>query len=476
MELGQVYTKDNVAEYMTSLFTLPEKSVILDPCFGRGAYIDALTKQGKYDIEGTEIDKDSYDFCHRKHPNIKLYNRDFFTYDKNQYFDGIIMNPPYVRHEEINSLDGIGINKKKLTQAISANLDAKANLYMYFIIYGIHLLKQNGEMVVIFPNSWEKAQVGTTFKKSIERYCSITEHIDVVGSPFHGDPIVEVEILKIVKSKNLPTTFKEITINENSLAERSKTNDINASLNKTFPLANIAIVRRGKTTGNNKMFINPPLLDKSLLVDIISSPKNVKGFSTNKSTTDKYLYVRSHDTVNGDTKKYLDECKERIMNEKEPKALYEAILTKQRWYDTSGAVIGDIVFPYIVRENIRFIKNDRKMMVRDNFYTINTIEDTNLMISLLNNWFVWYQLEKCGKTYGNNVLKLQKYDIDSLRIIRPNLIETEDKEALKNFGKELTETGNTSIIEKISHTLSKYYGVDNIQEIYYEARQKRLNK
>lgn len=475
MNLGQVYTTRIVADYMAQLFTLPNGSHILDPCFGRGAFLEALARVGKYEVDGIEIDTESYLHCQQRFsPVCSLRHGNFF--DIATAYDGIIMNPPYVRHEEINELASLGVNKERLASSVSCKLDAKSNLYMYFVAHGLELLRDGGEMIVIFPNSWEKAKSGVSFKKLIERECSITEHIDVRGNPFDGDPIVDVEILKIKKRQHQPTIYKKLNVDEGKITVNTYECDGNMNLGNTMPLSFLATVRRGKTTGYNKMFINPSLIDMTLLVDIVSSPKDVRGFTTKDCHTDKYLYIRSGDAVVGDTKQYLDDCAKTILKEREPKSLYEAILTKKRWYDTSSAWVGDIVFPYIVRDNIRFIKNDWKLMVRDNFYTINTHEDPYLLMSLLNNHFVWYQLEKCGKTYGNSVLKIQKYDVDLLNVVKPNVISDTDTALLKIYGRQLTADANISIVEGITDILSRYYGVDNIKNIYEDTRRERFGK
>jgi len=477
MNLGQVYTKGIVADYMTSLFSLPKGAKILDPCFGRGAFLESLIKNGKYKIEGSEIDKSSYEHCASTFSSYcDLHYGNFFDYDTSSPFDGIIMNPPYVRHEEINELAEFGVDKKRLNRIVTEELDPKANLYMYFIVYGLHLLRSSGEMIVIFPNTWEKAKSGQSFKTIIERSCSITEHIDVKGVPFHGVPVVDVEILKIKKEKNLPTMYKEIEVGNNGLKERRHDKTKELELGQAIPLSHIATTKRGKTTGFNKMFINPTLIDSSLLADIASSPKDVYGFTTKGCKADKYLYVRREDGIKGEVKQYLDDCAKHILAEKRPKALYDAIRTKGRWYETSAAPIGDIIFPYIIRESIRFIRNERNIIARDNFYTINSHEDPYLLMCLLNNHYIWYQLEKRGKTYGNNVLKIQKYDVDALRIIRPDIICEQDISLLKDYGQQLTEKGDTTIIENITNILEKYYGVHNIKEAYEDAKQKRLNK
>ena len=82
MNLGQVYTKPSVARYMTGLLTLPDGARVLDPCFGRGAFIDALTAMGRYAVDGVEIDAESYAAClDRESATCRLHHADFFSFD-----------------------------------------------------------------------------------------------------------------------------------------------------------------------------------------------------------------------------------------------------------------------------------------------------------------------------------------------------------------------------------------------------------
>lgn len=55
-DLGQVFTKGDVADYMVSLFDLGVNAALLDPCHGDGAFLKALKSKGFKDITAYEID------------------------------------------------------------------------------------------------------------------------------------------------------------------------------------------------------------------------------------------------------------------------------------------------------------------------------------------------------------------------------------------------------------------------------------
>lgn len=479
MNLGQVYTKETVAQYMVSLFTLPSQAKVLDPCFGHGVFIEALNKDKRYIAEGIELDTDNYNLCTNKVHKNNLLSGDFFSLGKSNRYDGIVMNPPYVRQEEIDNMQDIyNISKDRLQKLIGITIDKKANLYMYFLIYALQLLKKEGELIVIFPNSWEKAKSGIKFKKALNSLCRIEEQISVIGNPFTSAPIVEVVILKLRKTlREIPTIYKEIRIENDTVIERESDKRELVEFDKAVPLSWFANIRRGKSTGCNRIFINPRIFGSQYLRNILSSPKDIIGFSTANAKTDKYLLITSKEAVLEEpVKEYLNHCAEYIKEQKAPKSLYKLILQEPHWYVTNDIGIGEIIFPYIIRNSIRFILNEKRFLIRDNFYSINSTLDRYLLIALLNNYFIGYQLEKLGKTYGNNMLKIQKYDMDNLMIISPETISYKDTERLKELSKELIESSNTNIMSDITSILAQYYEIENIEELFHDVRKKRINK
>ncbi len=100
-------------------------------------------------------------------------------------------------------------------------------------------------------------------------------------------------------------------------------------------------------------------------------------------------------------------------------------------------------------------------MVRDNFYIIKPNIDKYLLISLLNNYYIYLQLEIKGKRYGKGVLKIQKYDIDDLKLPDINKISIQDISSLKTLGYELCNTNRNSVevTNLISHIISKYSNI-----------------
>lgn len=471
-DLGQVFTKKSVAQFMISLCEIRPDDYILDPCFGVGVFIEELYKKGYRNIFGCELDSKLYNKISSKYDN--LYCCDFLKKGFNRKFDLIIMNPPYIRHEKINDLQEFGINKALMQKkTIFSNLPKNANMYMYFIVKSINLLKKNGQLVVIFPGSWQKSSSGKKFIKEINNTCRIEEIINVHGDVFEDNVLTDVVIMRLKKNLNDKNEYKAYNVvfknNRIYYKDNIEYQDLSGSCVK---FDNVFKIKRGITTGYNDAFINPSIKNEENLKKIISTPKQILGYTTNNSKYDNILIVDNEKKCS----KYLLNVKNRILKEGKPKTLYNKIKNNKKWYQIKTFNCTGIIFNYFIRNDIRFIYNKNFEIVRDNFYIINCNIDEKLAFALLNNYYIYYQLEKTGKKYGNGLLKIQKYDFNNLNIVNPLIITNSDKKKLIELSENIMNGKEKNGIEKISFILSKYMNMEfeKIIEIYNLIKANRL--
>ena len=495
INLGQIFTRRVLADYMVSLFTLPSKSLVLDPCFGSGVFLDSILANTDYNSSGYEIDSKLFNSYANKNNHAalyKLYNADFLLSNNNALFDGIIMNPPYIRHEKINELEKYGITKSKLCEeSIFAKLPKTANLYMYFVVKAINVLKACGELIVIFPESWLNAKGGMVFRTILESHCSVERRVHVTGRAFEKEVLVNVVILKIIKNValyNYKPQYVKIDTDKNHKIEQTK--EYNKDYNKEYaakqlPLNNrvsfgtYANIRRGLTTGCNEIFINPKVcIENHNLVKIISSPKSVNGYSTDNAVTDNLLVIKndSNVSISNELNTYLKNWEKRILELNNPKTLANKVKMSKEWYLIKNISCEGIIFGYMIRNDIRFILNSAGITARDNFYVISPNIDSFTMLALLNNYYIYAQLETNGRRYGGGMLKLQKYDIEALVLTNLSIVSKNDKLKLAMLGCKLSETGDKKIIDDITDLLSFYETIDfnEIKSQYDYMRIKRL--
>lgn len=480
MDLGQVFTNKNVAEYMASLFCLEKNAVLLDPCFGRGAFLQAAISNGYTNIEGYEIDSDLYITTKQKYPDLRLFNQDYLCADIKKKYDGIIMNPPYVRQEKIDDLEHYGITKRILRQnKLFSSLPSTANLYMYFIFKSINLLKDSGEMVVIFPSSWLQAKSGKQFEETLYSKCSLIKQIHITGEVFEKNALVEVVILHLKKGLfDFDSVIESIDISNGIFETRQMVSTVDELGFKSI-FCNLGSVRRGITTGCNSMYINPPFEEnksKEHLLPIISTPKAIEGYSTTNAKTD-YLFMPMPELgYTSEIQKYIIEWEERIKTTSQPKTLLAKIDATESWFLIKPVDSVGILFSYFVRNDMKFVFNNMGCLVRDNFYIIKPYIDTMLAFALLNNYYTFYQLEKIGKKYGAGLLKLQRYDIEELKFPDIMLFLEKEIEQLKGLAQELIFTGNPDLIGEITRIIAKHADVnyETIVEHYFAVKKQRL--
>ena len=475
-KLGQVFTNIEVAEYMVSLLDSNHDAHLLDPCFGEGVFLKAAKNAGYSKVDGCEIDEQLFVEVKNKYQGFNLWNTDFLTMKFESKYDVIIMNPPYIRHEKIDNLKSYGITKKEIrANRLFSGLPKTANIYMYFIYKSIDLLKDNGEMVVIFPSNWLKAKLGLEFKDFLYSRCTLIKQIHITGNIFDREALVDVVILHI--RKGISTNKLEVKnfkiLNGKFINQENIVSAID--LGFSLPFSKIGRVRRGITTGCNEMYINPIFDASRNIFKIISTPKAVFGYTTENIKCDSILITKL--PIDDNVKKYIDFWQKKIISDEKPKTLYEKIVNgSERWHEITPFDGRGILFSYIIRNDMKFVYNNSNHLVRDNFYIITPTVDELLVFALLNNYYTYYQLEKIGKQYGAGLLKVQKYDIEALSFPNIDLFSNEDIRALKREVMELIKTGTDQHIDGITEIVSQYSTVSarKIKELYICVKSHRL--
>ncbi|HAK43011.1 MAG TPA: hypothetical protein DCM59_10320 [Clostridium sp.] len=179
---SQYYTPINIASYMASMFSEPNRKVIkvLDPCCGEGILVIAFllrllqsrNKEVKkvnvimYEIDSELIIKlkkninkvTKYLQSEGIQVNYKIINENFIlNYREEIDFNYIIVNPPYMKLIN-DSQDNKRLNKLDINVT---------NYYAAFISLCKRLLVKNGEMVAITPRSFCNGTYYLWFRKDI---------------------------------------------------------------------------------------------------------------------------------------------------------------------------------------------------------------------------------------------------------------------------------------------------------------------
>jgi adenine-specific DNA-methyltransferase len=144
---GIVFTPIKISKFMTSFIDNSNSKKILEPSCGSGDLLKYIDK--KHDVFGIDINKKFINECKKKFTHFKFECKDFIRFNTKERFDYIIGNPPYVKIQNIDN-KSINIMRNEYPDIIYGN----TNLYAYFLIKCYDLLKDNGELIFIMPNTF----------------------------------------------------------------------------------------------------------------------------------------------------------------------------------------------------------------------------------------------------------------------------------------------------------------------------------
>ena len=200
------------AEFMVNLIIdrLEENSKILDPCIGQNIFLETIHSKNSdlrsISLDGVEIDSDLVDkktinFFDSDHANLFL--GDFFDFCTDELFDFAILNPPYIRQENIENKSG----KFKILGLDRNQVSKKSNLFVYFILKSINHLKSSGRLIAIVYDSWLYSDYGSSFRNTL----SDLGHVDDIyhfQQDIFPDALVGATVISFSKKKrNIPTRY-----------------------------------------------------------------------------------------------------------------------------------------------------------------------------------------------------------------------------------------------------------------------------
>lgn len=163
-KFAQFFTPYRIAEMMCSWVMEIKPSAVLDPAVGPGVFPAVLRGQ-QQDIKLTMVDLDPVvlQVARRavSEANTTFLNRDFLLLDEDMTFDGIVANPPYLRHHDFSYPENIF---EVIGRRLSLPVSRLTNLYGLFVLEICRRLRPGGRAAVIIPTEWTNANFGTALK------------------------------------------------------------------------------------------------------------------------------------------------------------------------------------------------------------------------------------------------------------------------------------------------------------------------
>ncbi len=497
-DLGQVFTPDNLARLM-SLLLIGDKREgrVLDPCIGNNVFlktIDSLFPKNNFLMDGVEVDKELVDSSFYTNNSKRIFVKNFFDFSPLFKYDFLIMNPPYVRQEQLSTSK---INSKRLINKVLENTPFKSNsqtnLYVYFFIKALQHLKPGGRMVAICYDSWLYTRYGEIFKEYLNDNTNVKKIIHFKKSAFDnanvGATIIELEKtskksvpvkISIDDARSIPVLNNKKELNVFLKNLEGKDDDLLFDFNELFfeDIGNkFTNIKRGLETPANEFFYLPNDIKTHLAKPIIKDIKKIDSYRALKKSTRRVLLVKEKKLTNIEKKikDYLLDVKKNVVSSKgRYKTLEKSIIERKDWFVIKEVVPGNIVFNYYFRDKTNFIYNPSKYFVSNNFYTMNST-DAFVDLAILNSSLTKASLVLNARTQGRGLRKLQLYEFKKVRVFRKELLSKEEIKVLRNYGKLLCSSSSDNdefLIKKIDLLLLAFLNKTTGKSVDYQDIQR----
>jgi hypothetical protein len=246
---GKVMSDAELSNLLSVLTIENQDSSVIDPCCGDGALLDAaydylelltrLSGQTKHhndilkQVKGIEIDPflsqlATFRLLSKKLPEVnnqteaKIVIGDLFQYQKDEQYDVVLMNPPFLRNDNPDA-PITDEYKNNMIQAIErtsvadfVSLAKQPNLYFYFINYVWHLLKDDGRAGIILMTKFMNNSDGVHLKAFLKD--KIEAVISYPNSYFSGFRVTTVVVL-LRKSATITKNIAFLSVKKATLLD-----------------------------------------------------------------------------------------------------------------------------------------------------------------------------------------------------------------------------------------------------------------
>ena len=244
-----IFTPDNISIIMASY--LKKSGNLLEPSVGTGNLlkfinIEKYSNIDIYDIKGKYLNE-----C-PNNSNINKYNKDFIEENIITTYENIILNPPYIKIQNLSS-DYREMIKKNWTILNKGSID----IYYVFILKCINLLSDTGIMISITPNSYLYNKGSLNLRKYLIENKLIKEIIDFKTKKVFNKVSTYCCITIFSKEEKNYIIYNNDKIYYNNISPNEYNIFINNNDNiNTKLLGDICNIKNGIATLRDKIYIH----------------------------------------------------------------------------------------------------------------------------------------------------------------------------------------------------------------------------
>lgn len=383
-------------------------------------------------------------------------------------FDVAVANPPYVRQEKI------GTAKPDLRKEYADSTVARSDLYCYFYIRGLQLLRAGGMHVFVCSNSWldvgygaklqeyllKNARVDTIYESAVERQFS-TAQINTIISVISKTEAENDHSTKFVSLRDEfesaiaeASKRREITMIKSDLWDASQVNPVGRGTpkfvgdkwgakylrapdiyrtvmkkgeDKLTRLGDVARVKFGIKTGANDFFylnqdeITEWAIEGEFLKPAMLSSQESKSIMVNPDDLNLKLFLCHKSKAELTTSaalEYIEYGERRGYNRR------RSVSGRHNWYDLGAKIPTTLAVNYQMHSTARTLYVPTGILVSDNFQEIQALNASdNQLCASLNSSITQLFLNVTGRSnFGGGMIKVQTYEWANLPVVDPRLL------------------------------------------------------
>jgi tRNA1(Val) A37 N6-methylase TrmN6 len=245
-----VFTPDDISKIMAS--KLNNKGNILEPSVGSGNLLKYINLNNYEYVDIFDIKKEYLDSI-PSNEKLNIYNCDFIKKQIDTKYDNIIMNPPYIKIQDLS---------KDYRNYIKTNFDILKSgiidIYYAFIVKCLDLLKTDGILVSITPNSFLYNKSSLSLRKYLFDNKYVREIIDFDDKKVFPNNSVYCCITIFTKTDKQYIIYNNRKILYTDIIKNYSL--FNTSSNDNLKLKTICKIRNGIATLRDKIYIHPTKL------------------------------------------------------------------------------------------------------------------------------------------------------------------------------------------------------------------------
>ena len=433
-------------------------------------------------------------------------------------FDVAIANPPYVRFQKISNK-----YKRMLKPLFKKGTEGKSDLYCYFYVRSVELLKDGGMHVFVCSNSWLDVKYGgklqsylldivyiqAIYESAIERQFSTAEINTIVSIMcktadedkttrfVHLRDKFDIAIMPdgqrretLIKRSDLQASVKDGRQNTGDKwgAKYLRAPDIyhtilRKGMDKLVRLGDISDVSRGIITGANKFFFLDSEsvaewgVEDEFLTPVMTTPRESSSIIVNPDELPKRLFFchQPKMALTGTRAlAYIEWGEAQNFHRKSAPA------ARKIWYSIRH-VVSRMATPIFVGSTARTVLTCEDIAFSDNFQVIrNTVLSHKATCVSMNSAVTQLLINVEGRAnFGAGVLEIQTYELQDLLLVDPRLLTDLDAAVLATAKWDVTMPSperriiDEQVFDVLDLTTGEREGVyDGIREIAANRRRK----